>query len=353
MDRVKGDTFTFRFTTRAFATGIPTALAGSPVLSAMEDAVDTAITTGVSFTASSVAGLNLCTIDSSQADFEAGKEYDVFLSAGTVGGVSVVGEVVGHFSLSREAAAVDLANATDGLGALKVLIDAVGVIVTAIEAVTDLLPDSGALTTIGTDTARLTAARAGALTDWIDAGRLDALLDALIATIGTAGDGLTAINLPNQTMDIIGSITGNLSGSVGSVTGAVGSVAGNVDGSIGSLGATAKTDVNTEVDNALDTALPASPTAGSINDILDRQEELIVAGSAATGTLSTTTMTTDLAITVNDQYNGRIITFRKDTTTAALQGQQTDITDTVTTDGQLTFTALTTAPVNGDTFEIT
>jgi hypothetical protein len=37
--------------------------------------------------------------------------------------------------------------------------------------------------------------------------------------VGTAGDGLTNINLPNQTMDIVGNITGNLSGSVGSVTG--------------------------------------------------------------------------------------------------------------------------------------
>ncbi len=69
-----------------------------------------------------------------------------------------------------------------------------------------------------------------------DAGGLD--LDTQLATtdqIGAAGAGLTAINLPNQTMDIIGSITGNLSGSVGSVTGAVGSVAGNVDGSVGSV----------------------------------------------------------------------------------------------------------------------
>lgn len=39
------------------------------------------------------------------------------------------------------------------------------------------------------------------------------------ALIGTAGAGLTNINLPNQTMDITGNITGNLSGSVGSVTG--------------------------------------------------------------------------------------------------------------------------------------
>jgi len=47
------------------------------------------------------------------------------------------------------------------------------------------------------------------------------------AEIGAAGAGLTNINLPNQTMDITGNITGNLSGSVGSVSGAVGSVTGH------------------------------------------------------------------------------------------------------------------------------
>ncbi len=118
------------------------------------------------------------------------------------------------------------------------------------------------------------------------------------------------------------------------------------------LTATQKTSVNTEVDNALDTVLPGSPTTGSINDILDIQEEGVVTGAAAAGTLSTTEMTTDLTVTVNDQFNGRIITFRKDTTTAALRGQQTDITDTVTTNGKLTFTAITTAPSAGDIFEI-
>lgn len=55
------------------------------------------------------------------------------------------------------------------------------------------------------------------------------------AEIGAAGAGLTNINLPNQTMDIVGNITGNLSGSVGSVTGAVGSVTGNVGGSVASV----------------------------------------------------------------------------------------------------------------------
>lgn len=46
-------------------------------------------------------------------------------------------------------------------------------------------------------------------------------INTLITQIGTAGDGLTSINLPNQTMNIIGDITGNLSGSVGSCTAGV------------------------------------------------------------------------------------------------------------------------------------
>jgi hypothetical protein len=53
---------------------------------------------------------------------------------------------------------------------------------------------------------------------------MDTIIDSILtdtAEIGTAGAGLTNINLPNQTMDIVGNITGNLSGSVGSVTGTV------------------------------------------------------------------------------------------------------------------------------------
>lgn len=83
---------------------------------------------------------------------------------------------------------------------------------------------------------------------------IDSNVDAILldtAEIGTAGAGLTNINLPDQTMNITGNITGNLSGSVGSVTGAVGSVTGNVGGSVASLGAQAKLDVNAEVDTAL------------------------------------------------------------------------------------------------------
>lgn len=81
----------------------------------------------------------------------------------------------------------------------------------------------------GTDAAALavnyTAARAGYL-DNIN-GHTAQTGDSF-DRIGVAGAGLTNIDLPNQTMDITGNITGNLSGSVGSVTGAVGSVTGAV-----------------------------------------------------------------------------------------------------------------------------
>jgi hypothetical protein len=121
-----------------------------------------------------------------------------------------------------------------------------------------------------------------AIEDNVDAplSTIDTNVDAILvdtAEIGAAGAGLTNINLPNQTMDIVGNITGNLSGSVGSVTGAVGSVTGNVGGnvagsvgsvtgavgsvtgnvggnvtgSVGSLAAQAKADVNAEADTAL------------------------------------------------------------------------------------------------------
>src|SRR3990167_4801641 len=85
------------------------------------------------------------------------------------------------------------------------------------------------------------------------------------AEIGAAGAGLTAINLPDQTMNITGDITGNLSGSVGSVTGAVGSVTGltasNLDTTVSSRATPAQ--VNAEVVDALATDTYAEPAQGA------------------------------------------------------------------------------------------
>jgi hypothetical protein len=101
----------FKFTTRAFATGIPTTLAGSPVISAYEDNSITQITAGITLGVDhdSVAGLNLITVVATGANgFEAGKHYSLTVTTGTVGGVSVVGEVVGEFTIESAWNEVDV-----------------------------------------------------------------------------------------------------------------------------------------------------------------------------------------------------------------------------------------------------
>jgi len=47
-------------------------------------------------------------------------------------------------------------------------------------------------------------------------------------------------------------------------------------GTVNALGTQAKADVNAEVDNALDTAIPGSPTADSINDYIERIKKVTV-----------------------------------------------------------------------------
>lgn len=93
------------------------------------------------------------------------------------------------------------------------------------------------------------------------------------------------------------------------------------------------------------TAISGSTTAA---DRLEASVLTIVSGTAQTGTLSTTQMTSDLSEATDDHYNGRIIIW----TSGVLQNQATDITDYSGTNGLLTFTAVTEAPSNGDTFII-
>ena len=152
-------------------------------------------------------------------------------------------------------------------------------------------------------------------------------------------------------------------------------------------------DVTTELQNGLATAaalalvddfidteiadiqarLPAALTAGgnmkvdvlaisgstAAADALEESTEAIGYGTVD-GTGATTTVFLTSALTpdsaVNDQFNGRVLLFKSDTTTAALRGQGGIISDYAHTSAEIgTFTlttALTTAPSTGDTFSI-
>lgn len=106
-DFALGETLYCKFTTRRFSTGAPHTLAGTPVVSAYEDDSTTQITAGITLTVDfdSVTGLNHLTVVATSGNgFEAGKQYDLVITAGTVDSVSVVGEVVARFSIECGAA---------------------------------------------------------------------------------------------------------------------------------------------------------------------------------------------------------------------------------------------------------
>ncbi len=120
---------------------------------------------------------------------------------------------------------------------------------------------------------------------------------------------------------------------------------------------------NIEVDTgtSIPALLPAALVGGKMDSdtiaisgsttAADRLEESVLSiesGAAETGTLSTTQMTSNLTEVTDDHYIGRIIIW----TSGVLLRQATDITDYAGTNGLLTFTAVTEAPSNTDTFII-
>src|SRR3990167_229826 len=157
------DTIDIKYTTRSFTTGAPTTLAGTPAISAYPGNSVTQLTAGITLTVDfdGVTGLhNVRVVATAANGYAAATDYALVITTGTVGGVSVVGEVVGEFTTSRSAAAVDLANGTDGLGAIKtdtaaILVDT-GTTLDAALAVVDANVDA-----ILVDTAVIGAAGAG------------------------------------------------------------------------------------------------------------------------------------------------------------------------------------------------
>ena len=106
---------------------------------------------------------------------------------------------------------------------------------------------------------------------------IDTNVDSILldtAEIGVAGNGLSNINLPNQTMDI----TGSLSGSVGSVTGDINTVAGTIT-NLDDLD-TAQ-DIEHAVTQGLVSAISASPGVGARPFVPDTIT--VVAGTNAIG----------------------------------------------------------------------
>lgn len=204
-DRTVGDTFYLAFTTRAFATGTPTVLAGSPVVSAYEDGSLTQITAGITLGVDhdSVVGLNMLTLVVTGGNgFETGKDYNLVVTTGTVGGVSIVGEVIGQFSLGLSAAAVDLANGTDGLTALKTGLDDVPTVsefnARTLVAAGYFDPATDTVATVTDVTNQVTANVTAISGDTAAADNLEASLETLV--LGTATGTPTTTTMADSTL---------------------------------------------------------------------------------------------------------------------------------------------------------
>lgn len=349
-DITLGDTFYHFFTTRAFATGVPTQLAGTPALSVLEENNATPITSGVSLSVdrATVTGLNQATIIATSGNgYESGKSYAIYISTGTVGGTSVVGEVVGEFTIQASAAAVDLANGTDGLGAIKtdtaaILVDtgttldgripaalvsgrmdcSVGAMAANVLTATAINADAITAAKVAAD---VSAEIADAVWDEDATGHQTGgtfgqaigdpgadtntifkavVTDATGATVGVDAAAILADTGTDGVVVAAGSktgysltattglgnqtadITGSLSGSVGSVTGAVGSVTGNVGGSVASVtaGVTLAASAVQAIWDALTTALT---TVGSIGKLLVDNINATISSRASQTSLDT------------------------------------------------------------------
>lgn len=102
-----GNTIDIKFTTRRFTTGVPFTLAGSPVISAYVGNGITEITAGITLTVDfdSRTGLNnVRVVASSGNGFATATNVQLVITTGTVDGVSVVGEVIGSFSIEARSA---------------------------------------------------------------------------------------------------------------------------------------------------------------------------------------------------------------------------------------------------------
>lgn len=254
-----GDTLDIKFTT-VNSSGVPATLSGTPVVSAYPGNSTTQLTAGITLSVDFdlVTGLNnVRVVASSGNGYAAGTNYALVITTGTVDVSSVVGYVVGSFSIANRS--------------------------------------------------NLTAAEVNAEVDTALAGY----------------DGPTKAEL---------------------------------DAGLAALNDLSQAEAEAAVDAALENAIPATPTSGSINEVLKRLKrsvDVIQQYTVDTATFTPTTTQCQVdAVDIgslegtNDHFIGRVMIF----TSGDLIYQATEITDYDGTNKRFSFTALTEPPGDNDTF---
>lgn len=246
-----GSTVDFKFTSRAFATGAPTTLAGSPAVVAYEDNSTTEITAGITLSVDfdSVTGLNNVRVVATGGNgFEAGKSYALVISSGTVDSVSVVGEVILNFTLERSAAVDDIG----GLSIPTAAAVADAVCDEALSGHTTAGTLAKAIADIETDATAILEDTGTTLDGKLDT--IDGIVDDILTDTGTTlpaligspvADLATDIAAVQTTADAIETDTQDLQTQVGTAG------AGLTD--LGGMSTGMKAEVNAEADTAIET----------------------------------------------------------------------------------------------------
>lgn len=369
-----GDLF-HKFTTRAFATGIPTTLAGSPVLSVYKDegGAATEKTTAETYfdldvDHDSIAGWNNVRIDlSGDAFFATGADYAVVMTAGTVDSVNVFGENIFTFSIENRSmgqpAGATLAADIAAIKAETALIvadtgelqadDTPG----AIAALPTAAENRAEIDSNSTELAALIAAiitNAAGVDIAADIIALKSVADAIPTTAMRGTDGANTTTPPTVVQNRA-EMDSN-STKFASLIAAVITNAAGVDVAADIIALDTVADaikVVTDkfaftVANQVDANSIAISGSTDAADKLEASAEVIVIGAAEAGTLSTTQMTTDLTEATDDHYKGRTVIW----TSGVLIGQASDITAYLGSTGRLTFTAVTEAASAGNGFVI-
>lgn len=132
-------------------------------------------------------------------------------------------------------------------------------------------------------------------------------------------------------------------------------VGGRIDATVDATGmeAGAVTAIQSGLATAANLAT-VDTVVDAIKVVTDAQANIVGSGTCDTGGSTTAIIASAITPTSieDDQFNGRIIIFDNDTTTTALRGQASDITDYAHATLTLTVTAMSQAPVSGDTFRI-
>lgn len=279
-----------KFTTRSFSTGAPTTLAGTPVISIYKDNDTTQTTTGVTLTVDfdGVTGLHNIHIDTSNAFYTAGSNFQMIITTGTVGGVSVVGEVVGSFSIEATSA---LRPTTAGRTLDVSATGEAGVDWGNVGSPTTANNLSG--TNIKTD--QIVASVTGAVGSVT--GAVGSVTGAVGSVTGNVGGNVTGT--VGSVVGAVGSVTGNIGGNVvGSVASVTGNVGGNVTGSVGSVTGLTASNLDATISSRasaanlvtaqadlddIQTRLPAALIGGRMNSDVEAINAVDVQGAGVLG----------------------------------------------------------------------